>query len=165
MYRSSTSDIQIYIDKLDGYGVYVNYYVGNEVVIFPTFDDPNDDVAAAIIQTIYPDKVIAKINFVELYVDGGLAHCVTQQQPVSGKFVSLPAATIGSSYGAIASSQTSSNEVESSVESGNSSGATPQNEPISLENDMAKGHASTASLGTWALFLVGAWLVRLIRID
>lgn len=71
-----------YIPKLDGYGVYINYYVGNDVVIFPVFGDANDDVAADIIQSLYPEKSIAKINFLELYVDGGLAHCVTQQQPV-----------------------------------------------------------------------------------
>lgn len=71
------------IPRLDyDHGVYINYYVGNEVVVFPTFDDPNDKVAAEIVASLYPDRSVWKINFTELYRDGGLAHCVTQQQPV-----------------------------------------------------------------------------------
>ncbi|KAL3935541.1 MAG: hypothetical protein SGBAC_008955 [Bacillariaceae sp.] len=64
-------------------GVYMNYYVGNEVVVFPIFEDPNDDVAAGILQELYPTKEIVKIVFTELYKDGGIAHCVTMQQPVA----------------------------------------------------------------------------------
>lgn len=48
-------------------GVYMNYYVGNNVVIFPIFNDPNDDVAAEILQSLYPTKEVKKIVFTELY--------------------------------------------------------------------------------------------------
>jgi agmatine deiminase len=47
----------------------------------PAFDDPNDAVAAATMQDVYPSRVVVSINMVELYKDGGMAHCVTQQQP------------------------------------------------------------------------------------
>jgi hypothetical protein len=73
------------IPELEGRGVYMNYYVGNEVVVFPVFGDPNDDVAAGIIQELYPDRTVTQITFTELFIDGGLAHCVTMQQPVSNE--------------------------------------------------------------------------------
>ena len=67
--------------SIGDYGFYINYYVGNEVVVMPAFDDPNDAVAAATMQDVYPSRVVVSINMVELYKDGGMAHCVTQQQP------------------------------------------------------------------------------------
>ncbi|CAJ1965203.1 unnamed protein product [Cylindrotheca closterium] len=71
-------------------GVYMNYYVGNDVVVFPIFEDPNDDIAAAILQDLYPNREIKKIVFTELYKDGGIAHCVTMQQPVANNNDSIP---------------------------------------------------------------------------
>ena len=66
-------------------GVYMNYYVGNDVIIFPIFNDPNDSVAANIIQQLYPTKQLHQIVFTELYKDGGIAHCVTMQEPAAGQ--------------------------------------------------------------------------------
>jgi agmatine deiminase len=63
-------------------GVYVNYYVGNEVVIVPMYDDVNDAEALRILSEIYPNRNVTGINMEELYMDGGAAHCVTQQQPM-----------------------------------------------------------------------------------
>lgn len=68
------------IPKVRDFGLYTNYYVGNDVVIFPIFNDPNDQVAADVIQGLYPDKEMVLIDFTELYLDGGVAHCVTMQQ-------------------------------------------------------------------------------------
>jgi agmatine deiminase len=65
------------------YGIYINYYVGNEVVILPIFNDPNDDEAASVMKQLYPRKEIVRIDFTELYIDGGLVHCVTMQQPAA----------------------------------------------------------------------------------
>ena len=67
----------------NNHGVYTNYYVGNDVVVFPIFNDPNDQVAADILKGLYPSKRIAQIVFTELYKDGGIAHCVTMQQPAA----------------------------------------------------------------------------------
>ena len=66
----------------DSYGIYVKYYVGNEVVIVPTYGDDNDADALRILASVYPDRQIQGIRMDELYKDGGEAHCVTQQQPV-----------------------------------------------------------------------------------
>ena len=64
------------------YGYYVNYYVGNKVVLMPSFDDPSDDVAAATLQELYPNRKVVMIPMVEVLKDGGMVHCVTQQQPI-----------------------------------------------------------------------------------
>ena len=64
-------------------GLYVNYYVGNDVVIVPAYNDPNDTVARDILQGLYPQKKMVLIDFSEVYVDGGVVHCVTKEQPVA----------------------------------------------------------------------------------
>ena len=63
-------------------GLYINYYVGNDVVIVPKYNDPNDDVAKNILQGVYPTKTMVQIDFMELYKDGGVVHCVTKEEPV-----------------------------------------------------------------------------------
>ncbi len=64
-------------------GSYLNYYVGNEVVVVPNFNEPTDAEANAIIQGLYPNRTVVGINVLELWKDGGAIHCVTQQQPAS----------------------------------------------------------------------------------
>jgi len=71
------------IKAVGDYGTYVNFYVGNEVVLVPAFDDANDSVAASILQSVFPGRRVVLINVVQLYKDGGLIHCVTQQQPAA----------------------------------------------------------------------------------
>ena len=68
--------------KIGGWeGIYVNYYIGNEVILLPIFDDPADAEAKSVMEELYPDHEIVGIEATELYKDGGMAHCVTQQQP------------------------------------------------------------------------------------
>ena len=63
-------------------GTYINFYVGNEVVLVPNFNLALDVSANLIIESLYPDKEVIGIDVTELYKDGGAIHCVTQQQPV-----------------------------------------------------------------------------------
>ncbi|MDH6372636.1 agmatine deiminase [Paenibacillus sp. PastF-3] len=63
-------------------GSYINYYIGNTVVLVPNYNDPNDKTANDIIQKLYPDRKVIGIDVRELYKEGGMIHCVTQQQPV-----------------------------------------------------------------------------------
>ena len=63
-------------------GAYLNFYIGNSVVLVPNYNDENDHVANSILQELYPDKEIIGIDVRNLYVDGGMIHCVTQQQPI-----------------------------------------------------------------------------------
>lgn len=62
-------------------GSYVNYYIANSKVLVPNYNDPNDTIANSIIQTLYPNRTVVGIDVRNLYQNGGMVHCVTQQQP------------------------------------------------------------------------------------
>jgi agmatine deiminase len=62
-------------------GSYVNFYSANTVVLMPTYNDPNDAVALNLLQQLYPNKTVIGIDVRNLYENGGMVHCVTQQQP------------------------------------------------------------------------------------
>ena len=64
-------------------GSYCNYYIANSVVLVPFYNDPNDTVALNIIQNLHPGKTAVGIDVRNLYSNGGMVHCVTQQQPVA----------------------------------------------------------------------------------
>lgn len=63
-------------------GSYINYYIANTVILVPNYNDPNDAIANAQIQTLYPGKTVVGIDVRNLYKNGGMVHCVTQQQPL-----------------------------------------------------------------------------------
>ena len=62
-------------------GSYINYYIANTKVLVPNYNDPNDEVANAIVQSLYPSRKVVGIDVRNLYANGGMIHCVTQQQP------------------------------------------------------------------------------------
>ncbi len=62
-------------------GSYVNYYIANTKVLVPNYNDPNDAVANNLIQSLYPNRTVVGIDVRNLYENGGMIHCVTQQQP------------------------------------------------------------------------------------
>ena len=64
-------------------GCYINYYVANGRVLVPNYNDPNDAVANAAIQALYPGRTVVGIDVRNLYENGGMVHCVTQQQPTA----------------------------------------------------------------------------------
>lgn len=66
---------------VDYKGSYLNYYIGNDVVLLPVYDDENDSIAIDIISDLYPNRKVIPINVNSLYKYGGMIHCVTQQQP------------------------------------------------------------------------------------
>ena len=63
-------------------GSYVNFYVANTKVLVPFYNDPNDLLAKNILQSLYPTKTVVGIDVRNLYENGGMIHCVTQQQPL-----------------------------------------------------------------------------------
>lgn len=63
-------------------GSYVNFYEANNKVLMPFYNDPNDQVAKNLLQAIYPTKTVVGIDVRNLYENGGMVHCVTQQQPL-----------------------------------------------------------------------------------
>lgn len=60
---------------------YANFYVGNGVVIVPTFNDRNDRIALNMLAELFPDRHVVGIHAVDLVWGLGTLHCLTQQQP------------------------------------------------------------------------------------
>ena len=60
---------------------YANFYVANDVVIVPTFNDPNDRIALEIVGREQPGREVAGIHAVDLVWGLGTLHCLSQQQP------------------------------------------------------------------------------------
>jgi agmatine deiminase len=63
---------------------YANFYVGNEVVLVPTFADPADERALAILTRCFSARRVIGIDARDLVWGLGAFHCVTQQQPAVG---------------------------------------------------------------------------------
>lgn len=72
---------ETFYEELEDYGCYLNYYVGNEVVLVPVYGDVNDQTALDVIAGLYPTRRIVGIDCLTLAQFGGMVHCVTQQQP------------------------------------------------------------------------------------
>lgn len=60
---------------------YANFYIGNETVLVPVFDDPRDREACGILQELFSDRRIVGIDCRDLVHGLGTLHCITQQQP------------------------------------------------------------------------------------
>jgi agmatine deiminase len=78
---SKNNVVTTYGKNLGYKGSYINYYIANGKVLVPNYNDPNDAVANAKIQTLYPTRTVVGIDVRNLYENGGMIHCVTQQQP------------------------------------------------------------------------------------
>ena len=63
---------------------YANFYIANQLVLVPTFNDPNDRVALSILAKLFPSHEVTGINCTDLIWGLGALHCMTQQQPASG---------------------------------------------------------------------------------
>ncbi len=62
-------------------GSYLNFYIGNEVVLVPIYGDEHDKLGLQIIEGQFPKRRTVGINISKLYAYGGMIHCVTQQHP------------------------------------------------------------------------------------
>jgi agmatine deiminase len=60
---------------------YANFYIANNLVLVPTFHDPNDRVALNILAEVFPGRDVIGIHCVDLVWGLGTLHCMTQQQP------------------------------------------------------------------------------------
>jgi agmatine deiminase len=60
---------------------YANFYIANEVVLVPTFNDPRDREALATLATLFPTRRVVGIHAVDLVWGFGTLHCMTQQEP------------------------------------------------------------------------------------
>jgi agmatine deiminase len=62
---------------------YANFYIANELVLVPTFNDPNDRHALNTLAELFPRRRIVGIHCVDFIWGLGALHCMTQQQPAA----------------------------------------------------------------------------------
>jgi len=63
-------------------GSYVNFLIVNGGIIAPSFDDPQDNEAEAILRRLFPAHEVVMVPGREILLGGGNIHCITQQQPL-----------------------------------------------------------------------------------
>jgi agmatine deiminase len=61
---------------------YANSYIANGVVLVPTYNCPQDQIALAKLQALFPSRRVIGIPCMPLVWGFGAIHCITQQQPV-----------------------------------------------------------------------------------
>ena len=66
---------------------YANFYIANEIVLVPTFNDSADRIALDKLAALFPDRAIVPIYCRDLVLGLGTIHCMTQQQPAVGSRV------------------------------------------------------------------------------
>jgi agmatine deiminase len=62
---------------------YANFYIGNGVVVVPTFNDPSDRIALNVLSDLMPGHRVVGIHAVDLVWGLGTIHCLTQQEPLA----------------------------------------------------------------------------------
>jgi agmatine deiminase len=60
---------------------YLNFYIGNEAVLVPTFNDPRDREVLGTLAELFPTRRVVGIHAVDLVLGLGTLHCLTQQEP------------------------------------------------------------------------------------
>jgi agmatine deiminase len=60
---------------------YANFYIANDLVLVPTFNDCHDRFALNTIAECFPEREVVGIHAVDLVWGLGTLHCMTQQEP------------------------------------------------------------------------------------
>ncbi len=61
---------------------YANFLIANDVVLVPTFEDKNDDLALSILQKCFSTRKVIGINCKAIVWGLGTIHCLSQQEPM-----------------------------------------------------------------------------------
>src|SRR3546814_18210714 len=62
----------------------MNFYIGNSVVVVPTYGSANDAAAVDALAALFPDRRAVGIDARGIIVGGGRFHCSSQPLPASG---------------------------------------------------------------------------------
>jgi agmatine deiminase len=62
---------------------YANFYIANDRILVPTFNDSHDRIALGILAELFPGRSVVGIHAVDLLWGLGTLHCLTQQQPAA----------------------------------------------------------------------------------
>ena len=60
---------------------YINFYIANDAIVLPVFNDPMDKKAIDTISKVFHDRKIVTLEGSRIVEGGGGVHCITQQQP------------------------------------------------------------------------------------
>jgi agmatine deiminase len=60
---------------------YTNFYIGNNKVLVPVFDQKDDARALSLLQELFPKRKVVGIECNDLILGFGTIHCISQQQP------------------------------------------------------------------------------------
>ncbi len=60
---------------------YANFYIGNKVVVVPTFRDKNDEKALETLQSCFPEREVIGLDSTDIIWGLGSFHCLSQQEP------------------------------------------------------------------------------------
>jgi agmatine deiminase len=71
----------LYLDGQRLPASYANFYITNNAVLVPTFNDPNDRLALGILAELFTNRQVVGIHAVDLVWGLGTLHCLTQQEP------------------------------------------------------------------------------------
>jgi agmatine deiminase len=61
---------------------YANFYISNNHVIVPTFNDKNDAIALDTLQQLFTDRKVTGLDSTDIIWGLGSFHCLSQQEPV-----------------------------------------------------------------------------------
>ena len=81
--KGRITDIEIEEDGERLPATYANFLIMNEVILYPTYDQPeNDHKAREVLQQAFPKHEIIGIDCRALIKQHGSLHCVTMQYPL-----------------------------------------------------------------------------------
>lgn len=60
---------------------YANFFIGDNVVLVPTFNDPKDRFALGILAELFPTRTVVGLSAVDLVWGLGSVHCLTHEEP------------------------------------------------------------------------------------